>query len=59
MYDLCVGAMGLPVDTYWQMSPSETFRFIKAKTPKIKLGGLEQSDLERMAKDIYENDEYI
>ena len=59
MYDACM-RLELDNEVYWRMSPQESYRWLVAKTPKIQIGGLDQSDLESMAENIRKNeDKYI
>jgi len=56
MYDACVRA-GIDSDQYWRMSPQESYRWLKAKTPPLKIGGLGEQDIKEMAKNIREDTE--
>ena len=55
MYDACI-RLGLDSEVYWRMSPQESYRWLIAKTPELRIGGLGKTDIEEMAANIRNNE---
>ena len=55
MYDACM-RLELDSEVYWRMSPQESYRWLIAKTPERRIGGLGKKDIDEMTANIRNNE---
>ena len=48
--------LDLNSEVYWRMSPQESYRWLIAKTPERRIGGLGKKDIDEMAANIRNNE---